>query len=196
MPIALQSFLDRHRPDKALKKVSAEHVNTYRGHLPEALLELWHTHGFGFYGDGLIQLIDPDRYRDNLWGWLMREEPDMERLPIALGAFGEVFYYRKLSDDGDEDVSYLNPHTSEGDCLIWSLPDFFNQWCCDNENIATLLQPDRVRQAAQTQGPLADNEIYYFVPALRLGGSGGMNTVARGDAAVQLDLLLQLALDN
>ena len=196
MPIALQSFLDRHRPDKALEKASAEHVNKYRGHLPEALLELWQTHGFGFYGDGLIQLIDPDRYRDNLWGWLMREEPDMERLPIALGAFGEVFYYRKLSDDGDEDVSYLNPHTSEGDCLIWSLPDFFNQWCCDNENIATLLQPDRVRQAAQTQGPLADNEIYYFVPALRLGGSGGMNTVARGDAAVQLDLLLHLALDN
>ena len=196
MTIALQAFVDRYIPGAALIKATPDQLQRYRAHLPEPLLELWQTHGFGFYGNGLLQLIDPDRYRDNLWGWLMRDEPDMERLPIALGAFGEVFYYRKLSDDGDEDISYLDPHTSEADCLIWSLPNFFNQWCCDDENIATLLQPERVRQSAQASGPLAENEMYYFVPALRLGGSGAIDTVARGDAAVQLDLLLQLALDS
>ena len=48
-------------------------------------------------------------YQDVLWSWLMKDQPDMTRLPIAISAFGLVFYYRLLSEDGDEDISFIDP---------------------------------------------------------------------------------------
>lgn len=54
----------------------------------------------------------------------MKDQPDMTRLPIAISAFGLVFYYRLLSEDGDEDVSFIDPHNSDIGVTAWSLTDF------------------------------------------------------------------------
>lgn len=194
--LALTAFLKQHPPTPGLKSATAEQLARYAEHLPAALLELWQQHGFGFYGRGLVQLIDPDLYRDNLWGWLMRDEPDLERLPIALSPLGTVFYYRRLSDDGDEDVSYLNPHTSTTGCAAWSLSDFFNDWLTEPENLSDLMQADELDALVRQAGPLQANEMYFHEPALRLGGEGELTGICRGSAPVHLDLLLQLALGD
>ena len=196
MSIALQPFADTHAPDPGNRKAGADTVARYREHLPASLIELWRTHGFGLYGGGLIQLIDPDQYRDVLWGWLMREEEDMSRLPIALSAFGDIFYYRRLSDAGDEDVCFIDPHTSATGDLAWSLDDFFNDWCRDPESVEKFLTQPMFDQAVAAHGPLSPGEIYYFVPALRLGGERSVQQASRGDAAVHLNFLLDLALDG
>jgi hypothetical protein len=195
MSIALSHFIQRHKPATNLVKPSAELITNYQEHLPESLLELWSTHGFGFYGDGLIQLINPDLYRENFWQWLLLEDEDMTRLPIALTAFGEIFYYRSLSDDGDEDVSFLDPHVSESGDLAWSLEDFFNDWCCDEEQYSDFLDSKMLQQAISMKGPLEKNQIYYYVPALRLGGKRDIENIDKGDAPTHLELLLQLALE-
>lgn len=190
---SLQPFLQRHPPSAGLTPATPAQLARYAGHLPAPLLALWQRHGFGFYGRGLIQLIDPDVYRDNLWGWLMRDEPDMDRLPIALSAMGTIFYYRKLSEDGDEDVSFLNPHTSESGCAVWSLEQFFNEWLGENDNLTDQLHANEFDAMAAQAGPLARDEMYFHEPALRLGGDGRLAHIARGSAPVHLDLLLQLA---
>jgi hypothetical protein len=155
---------------------------------------LWRDHGFGFYGRGLVQLIDPDVYSENLWGWLMRDEPDMERLPIALSAMGTIFYYRRLSDDGDEDVSFLNPHRSESGCTVWSLEQFFNDWLGEPDNLTDYLHAEQFDALAAHAGPLQPDEMYFHEPALRLGGDGSLAHIARGSAPLHLNLLLELAL--
>jgi hypothetical protein len=192
---ALAPFLHKHPPTPGLVPATAEQLARYDGHLPAALLALWRQHGFGFYGGGLVQLIDPDLYRDNLWGWLMREEPDMDRLPIALSAMGTIFYYRRLSDDGDEDVSFINPHTSETGCAVWSLENFFNEWLTDDETLADHLHAAQFDALVARAGPLARDEMYFHEPALRLGGDGSLERIARGSAPVHLGLLLELALE-
>lgn len=196
MTLQLQAFLDAHPPAGDMRKASPDTIERYKSHLPEALLALWTRHGFGHYGNGLIQLIDPDSYRDNLWRWLLLDEPDMSRLPFALSAFGDVFYYRSLSDEGDEDVAVLDPHRSASDVIVWSLEDFFNDWCCDAETISGFLDAPLLGEARASKGALLRDEIYVFVPALRLGGTRSAAHVDRGDARVHLELLLQLALDG
>lgn len=191
---ALAPFLQQHPPRPGLTPATAEQLARYDGHLPASLLALWRRHGFGFYGRGLVQLIDPDLYRDNLWGWLMRDEPDMDRLPIALSALGTIFYYRRLSDAGDEDVSFLNPHTSEAGCAVWSLDQFFNEWLCDDETLKDHLHAEDFDAMVAQAGPLARDEMYFHEPALRLGGDGSLARIARGSAPVHLGLLLELAL--
>lgn len=192
MTLQFQPFVDRHPPDGVTEKPDAAKLARYAGHLPDSLLALWSAHGFGWYGNGLIQIIDPDKYRDKLWGWLMRDE-DMDRLPIALGAFGDILYYRKLSDDGDEDVAFIDPHTSQTGVVEWSLDAFFNGWCCDDDEVAGFFDIGLITEAAARKGPLEHDQMYFFVPALRLGGERTAQHVDRGDARVQLDLLLQFA---
>jgi len=191
---ALTPFLQRHPPTAGLKKATAEQLTRYAEHLPAPLLALWRDHGFGFYGNGLVQLIDPDIYSENLWGWLMRDEPDMERLPIALSTMGTIFYYRRLNDDGDEDVSFLDPHRSAGGCTVWSLEQFFNEWLGEPDNLTDYLHAEQIDALAAHAGPLQSNEMYFHVPALRLGGDGSLAHIARGSAPVHLNVLLELAL--
>ena len=205
MAIQLQTFIDTHAPGENLQQASAELVARYRNHLPASLIELWQTHGFGFYGDGLIQLINPEQYQDNLWGWLMYDEEDMSRLPIALSAFGDILYFRNLTGEEDEaldeeedevDVAFIDPHTSQTGSLVWSLEEFFNDFCCDDEVIEEFFCRSRLLQTRELKGELAADEIYYHVPALRLGGDGEPANSDKGNASVQLDLLLQMALGS
>lgn len=167
----------------------------YQEYLPAELLELWKTHGFGFYGNGLIQIINPELYQDNLWDWLLKTEPDMNRLPIAISAFGVIFYYRKLSDV-DEDISFIDPQTSEVDVTVWSLVDFFNDWLCDDEIIEVFLEKTLLEKAQQKYGKLAENKMYCFLPPLRMGGRKEDLNLDIGSTVVHLDLLYQLAISQ
>ena len=192
----LQTFIDKFSVDQAGNTVSPETVKKYQAYLPEALLELWQNHGFGFYGNGLLQIINPELYQDVLWSWLMKDQPDMTRLPIAISAFGLVFYYRLLSDDGDEDVSFIDPHNSDIGVTAWSLTDFFNDWICDDEIIEQFLEKSSLAKAQTQYGKLTDNQMYCYLPALRLGGRASDLNLDKGDAATHLDFLYQLAVNN
>ena len=192
----LQTFINKFSVDQAGNTVSFETVKKYQAYLPEALLELWQNHGFGFYGNGLLQIINPELYQDVLWSWLMKDQPDMTRLPIAISAFGLVFYYRLLSEDGDEDVSFIDPHNSDIGVTAWSLTDFFNDWICDDEIIEQFLEKSALAKAQTQYGKLTDNQMYCYLPALRLGGRASDLNLDKGDAATHLDFLYQLAVNN
>lgn len=192
----LQSFIDKFPVDQVGNTVNIEIIKKYQSYLPDALLELWREHGFGFYGNGLIQIIDPERYQDVLWSWLLKDEPDMTRLPIAISAFGIVFYYRRLSDAGDEDISFMDPHNSDIGVTVWSLNDFFNEWLCDDEIIEQFLEKSALSQAQEKYGKLAHDQMYCYLPALRLGGRASDLNLDKGDAPTHLDFLYQLALDS
>jgi len=192
----LQTFINKFSVDQAGNTVSPETVKKYQAYLPEALLELWQNHGFGFYGNGLLQIINPELYQDVLWSWLMKDQPDMARLPIAISAFGLVFYYRVLSEEGDEDISFIDPHNSDIGVTAWSLTDFFNDWICDDEIIEQFLEKSALAKAQTQYGKLTDNQMYCYLPALRLGGRASDLNLDKGDAATHLDFLYQLAVNN
>ncbi len=188
----LQQYINKFPVDVAGNSVSDEIIKKYQNYLPAELLELWKTYGFGFYGNGLIQIINPELYQDNLWDWLLKSEPDKSRLPIAISAFGVIFYYRKLSDE-DEDISFIDPQTSEVDVTVWSLEEFFNEWLCDDEIIEVFLEKTLLEKAQKKYGKLPENKMYCFLPPLRMGGSKEDLNLDIGSTVVHLDLLYQLA---
>lgn len=191
--LKLHTFVERCPPIGPLKPATQDVLERYRPLLPASLLELWERHGFGRYARGLVEVINPQDYEAILWKWLMRDE-DPSRLPIALTAFGGIFYYRRLTDE-DEDVSYLDPHGPEYQAVVcaWSLDQFFNEYLPDPEVESNLLDADLVRASIATIGPLEGGECFQFTPALRLGGTRDVRFVTKGNGQVHLDLLHQLA---
>ena len=191
----LQAFLDCFPPDEGVRPAPTELLERFRGVLPDSLLSLWAGPGLGWYGGGLLQLVDPLDHLETLGGWLTRDLSDLSRVPVALTAFGKLVYYRRLGE-GVEDVSVLDPHRPAGgaEVLAWSLDDAFNEALCDPEVQKDVLDRDLARQAALRLGQLEPGEMFFYVPALMLGGNDDLASVSKGSAPVHLDFLLQLAL--
>lgn len=216
----VQKFLQVH-PKYSAEPVSDEIIERYINVCPDLLLKFWKEHGFGTYGSGFIQFINPDDYREVVNTWLMRADDGM-RIPFAISAFGDVFYWRHIhnpnpSEDFPEwvfDVSYFNPHNSETGLCAYSMGEFFGEYIVDSEIVEAFKWPyhsgypigvienqmsgndetdtSLFSKALKKLGVLGKDEMYFFVPALRLGGIDDIEYVEKGNAVVHLDILFQL----
>ena len=178
-------FLKNFTPDSPLIKPTQEVLAYYEGILPEALLDFWKEYGFGNYGKGLIKVINPLEYKDNLYEWLGRE--DKSKVPIMMSAFGELFYYRKLTEV-DDDVSVLDIHYRRINVCAYSFNGFID-FISDEEVYKELLREALFNEAMDKLGPLKSNEIFMFAPALSLGGAEELKYIDKGDASTHQQLL-------
>jgi hypothetical protein len=185
--------------DKFLKKFKAtqakcgkpKNVSKYRKLLPDFMFELWEKHGFGKYNDGLIEIIDPNDYLATLETWLGKKTPNY--VPIMISGFGDLFYYRKLSET-DEDVCRIDPHYGKITTTpFWSLKDFFNEYLCKPSTMNDILDKKLFKEAIKKKGRLGENEIYLFAPTLALGGAREIEYVDKGNCRVHLEMLFQLS---
>jgi len=184
----MEKFLAAYPPTPAVP-VADEVLAHYRELLPVPLLSLWQHYGFGEFEGGLLRLIHPDTYRAALETWLGGPKPHYT--PIALSAFGDLFYYRRLTDS-DEDVCLLDPHHGQISDCAWSLTDFFDAYLLDADVRESVLRQSLFVAARQQLGPLLADEQYCFVPALALGGAETVDFLSKGNAPVHLQLLFQL----
>jgi hypothetical protein len=186
--MAFDKFLEKFPPTQAAPPGS-DLIEKYSKVLPAQLIELWQTQGIGKYADGYLELVNPDLFNDTLATWLAKRVPTY--VPIVISAFGDLFYYRKLTET-DEDVCVLDPHYRSINNCTWSINSFFNDYLTADSFYDTFLRRELFLSAQQIKGPLALNEIYFFVPALALGGAEEAKYIDKGNAQVQMDILFQL----
>ena len=172
-----------------MQKPDEEILNFGRQMLPKEILELWEDHGFGAYGDGLIKVVDPRAYWNSLYSWLGRK--DFSRIPIIVTAFGDIFYYRKLADNVN-DVSLLNIHYRRTEACGASYQDFFERYILDKGVVKKVLRADLYQQAVKKLGKLDDPDIFFFTPALALGGGEDIKYIEKGNGAVHQQVLLAI----
>ncbi len=193
--IQFEKFISHHKPIGILEKVNVSLLKKYEDLVPTGLLEIWQHYGFGFYGNGFLQVINPDHFHEVLCGWLLRE-PDPTRIPFMITAFDTVIYYRLLgvSESGlvAEDVAFLEPNYRESDVFTWSLDEFFDDFICKEENLQQMFYYENFEIAKEKYGTLEIDTMYCFKLALSMGGSESIDEMIQGNARVQLDLLLQM----
>ena len=182
-------FVKKYKPGENLQKPDEEILHFGRQMLPKEIIELWEDYGFGAYGDGLIKVVDPRAYRNSLYAWLGRK--DLNRIPILVTAFGDIFYYRKL-ENNENDVSLLNIHYRRTEVCGASYQDFFERYLLDKGVIKRVLRADLYRQAVKKFGRLGDPDIFFFVPALVLGGGEAIKYIEKGNGAVHQMVLLSI----
>lgn len=163
--IALRAFAKAHPPRADNVPASADALARHKGDVPAALLELWRKHGFGFYGDRQICLIEPDAWQATLDRWIVSPPDAVRRVPIALTPFGAIVYYRKLTA-ADEDVATLDPVTRKVDVVSWSLTEFFNTVLCDPASLDALAPSHLLDAGRREAGALKRGEVYHVDPVL------------------------------
>ena len=155
---------------------------------PDALLDFMKNYGFGNYGNGIVKLIDPEEYMNGLYTWLGGR--DFSKIPFMMTGFGDLYYFRNLGD-GNYDIAMLDIHYRNITVPAWSIEDFVS-YITDEETAANILRRDLFREAAAKCGRLEADEIYYFVPALIIGGAEDIKYINKGKANVHHQVLFQL----
>lgn len=177
------------KPSSDLVKPTKEELKQFEDILPSQLLNFWKEYGFGNYGNGIIKVINPLDYMESLYEWIGKE--DFSKLPILVTGFGDIFYYRKLSEV-DEDICLLNIHYRNITVCSYSLESFFESYIVDEDNYSGILKKELFDQAYTVKGNLKPNDIYFFVPSLILGGKESVESIDKGNVNVHQSLLFQL----
>lgn len=167
----------------------------YRDRIPDSLDYLWRKAGVSNWAGNSFQLVDPATYAglidDLLAGnrFIARDEV----VPYGLTAFGRMsLWHRRFGlinvDFPDARICYMDKPEAELDwqrqqyAILAGMPgkvvgDFYN-----------LLEP-----SLRKFGPIAEGEMYGFVPALAMGGSEDIEHLQKLRAPEHLSLLSQLS---
>lgn len=196
---SVSAFL-QHFPPAHTRPVPQAHLDRYATRLPEPFLDLWRAGGFGTYGGGLLEVIDPDEYQEILDGWLGGQDGSETRIPFLRSAFGVLYYWRRLGERQPEgtyeayDVAYLNPHDSTSGVSDLDADSFLGMTLPDSsaelEYDPFDLWPD---VQARAEAELRPGVMYGFALALRLGGDLDAASLISVQAREHLSLLLALA---
>jgi len=185
----LEKFKSHYIPDADCTLASEATIQKYEAKIPVTLLEIWKTTGFGKYNNGLIEFVNPEDFEDSLWTWLGKEVPNY--VPFAISAFGELFYYRRLSEV-DEDVCIIDIQYREIKTLIWSMKGFLEDLLLDEEDRTIWLREKLFMEAFKQQGKLEKHEVFTFTPILAFGGAEEVEYLKKGNAQIYLDLVFQM----
>lgn len=185
----LQNFNNQYKPTGTAVPASSEIINHYKSKVPELLIKLWEENGFSKYNDGIIELVNPKDFEQVLWMWLGKEVESY--VPFAITAFGELFYYRKLTET-DEDVCMIDIQYRTIETLVWSLESFFEDFLTNETDRQTWLREDLFMHAIDVLDKLALNDIFTISPALAMGGAAERGSLQKGNAQVYQDIIFQM----
>ncbi|OON62784.1 hypothetical protein B0920_04950 [Massilia sp. KIM] len=190
-----------HLPPTSLRRQpSAEHAKILSGHLPEKLFEYWREVGLGGFGDGLFWLVDPIEYSPVAKAWAEAGGLDSGGLwIIARSAFGQLFLWDE-STTSIVTISASDQTIYRSDARTAPVPEeadlhlsiFIGMQNPDDLDLEDVNEKGLFRRALKKLGPLNDNEMYGFEPALVLGGMPVLENLRKVSAIEHLLLLPQL----
>ena len=183
-----------------------EILHFYQDKLPERLLEYWTEYGFCGWGDGIFWFVNPQDYHDILQTWLQntefakRAESGVDSYyVIGRSAFGDLIVWGTTSGqslDINSNFGMISPTDNtedleeDGETLTVDL--FFasiSKESLDEKDVNEKLLFER---AYNRLGPLNDDEMYAFVPALALGGTNKLENLKKVKAIEHLNFLADL----
>jgi hypothetical protein len=183
--------------DKA-KPVAKEVMARYQGILPDGLLEFWARHGNQLvFGDGYIQMCDPALFEPVISSWFDGDpefEPD-RLIVYGLGYSGDLMICDGSTHNISVDVQgsefrrdrFNSPPKTGENYLDFFLAHVFKLGTVTPRFID---KNDIFNEAVTKHGPLAQGEMFTWVPPLQLAKMG--NRIEKVDAEVQISILQEL----
>ena len=178
----IKSFLGTYAPGKDLYKASDDIINEYNNILPEEIITLWYSYGFGNYGKGIVKIIYPTLYRNNL-DYLLKEK-DKNNIPFMITGFGDIYYINK-----DKEIYLYKIHYKKNEYCAKNLEEFFKDYIVHSKVLNNELRYNLFNQAVKSLGELDNDDIFNFIPSLRFGGKEQEGYIQKTDAVTAQSLL-------
>lgn len=173
--------------------VSIETINKYKGILPDELLSIWQTMGYGVYEDGFLQLVNPDEY-EFVFDYIDKLlEPS---IVFGITALGDLLIWegnnnKTIASDEGNRVKIINIQSCKSralDNFRGAIDIFFDDYFIAKKDYfdskAYLDVKDKLPK-------LQYGQCYGYVPALALGGKASNKNLQVVDAKTYIDIVGQ-----
>ncbi len=173
--------------------VSIEAINKYKGILPDELLSIWQTMGYGVYEDGFLQLVNPDEY-EFVFDYIDKLlEPS---IVFGITALGDLLIWegnnnKTIASDEGNRVKIINIRSCKSralDNFRGAIDIFFDDYFIAKKDYfdskAYLDVKDKLPK-------LQYGQCYGYVPALALGGKASNKNLQVVDAKTYIDIVGQ-----
>lgn len=173
-------------------------VGSYRGRVPEALIDFWQQNGIGTVLDGYFQFCDPARYSGILklvFGGDTEIHPEQTHV-LGFGAFGTIIAWNEVYQNVTIDLvrgrvscqalvtgKTYDPNLAVTSELMLLDSPTFDEYGADAQK---LFKPARSKL-----GNLGMGQIYGFKPILALGGNRALANLAIYEALPHMAILAQ-----
>jgi len=195
-----QDLFDEFGEPSISKKAKPSQIESYRGKLPDKLLEFWQQFGFCGFKNGLYWLVNPSNYESIVESWIGDTEINKQDnySVIARNGFGTLYLWGTntghkltikpsmgwiLEEDGDEE------YIKKGDSN-YAMESFLSlkeaEWFDINDSNT---KKPLFNQAVKKFGALKENEVFGFEPALFLGGEQTLDKLNKLDLQTHLSIL-------
>lgn len=196
-------FIDEFGEATQRVEVPESCINKWNGKLPEQLLTYWKAEGWCAYADGLLWTVNPDDYEDLIDEWLADtglDQVDSFHV-IARSAFGDLYACGEKTGLSVTVACPLNKilalrnelKPKSKDDLDLSIRSFFAFSEPPDYDLQDESDKPLFKRALAKLGPLEEDEVYGFEPALVLGGKMRLENLAKLKLDVHLTILRQLA---
>ncbi|GAB7226459.1 GAD-like domain-containing protein [Vibrio rotiferianus] len=185
------------------QEVPLQALEHYEGILPTNLLAYWERHGWCGYNNGLYWTVNPNDYRDiieRLCALSQLDDPS-ETYVIARGAFGNLEIWNSKRGNVMSYYPVIGllhqwhaeemPEQSEEELELDMALFFESASSYRHEQVDEYEEP-LFERALDKLGPLAENEMYAFVPATCLGGKWLLENLQKVDITTHLEMLMDL----
>lgn len=143
------------------EKVSKEAIDKYDGKIPEEVLKIWKTYGFGSILNGYLKIINPEKIQVILEVVYSRHQ---DSIPLFTTSMGDIIVWEK-----ERYLIILNFRKMAVSVISVGF-DFFLEDLNDESFLDEELNYQPYPKAVEKYGHLAYDECFGFVPLLGLGG--------------------------
>ncbi|MFX1683018.1 GAD-like domain-containing protein [Mitsuaria sp. CC2] len=197
-----EAFIEEFGEADSRQPVPESDIAAWTGKLPDQLMAYWREEGWGRYGEGRFWFVNPADYEDIVDEWL--ENSPLEQIDsfhvIARTAFGKLYLCGQRSGQS----ATINCATN----AVFAVPKRLKPKTPDARDMSILvfLGVDREEcdlddedgkpmfaRAMKALGPLAEDEVYGFEPALVAGGRMRVENLRKLKIDQHLTILRQLA---
>lgn len=144
------------------KKVNEKEILKYQEKLPEELIDVWKTYGFGTFANAFIKVIHPDEYFTVLENSYLRYE---QAIPIFATAMGDLIVWEK-----GQYVNLINYRKGIVH-VVSSGFEFFLEDLKDESFMTDELMWDPYLEAVHKYSRPGYEECFGYTPLLGMGGA-------------------------
>ena len=196
-------FLEQFGAPRKSENATADLIKDADNYLPCRLKDYWQEFGFCSFKDGLFWIVNPTEYAGILELWFEQASitSDEQLSVIARSAFGHLYIwgensgYKYKIDPGNSLVIELKGSKQQiaENGPTESLQDFFYSTDPDYVDLKDERGTPLFSAAINKFGPLTTDDMFTFEPALFLGGQQTLNSIAKVNIFIQLEILAKMA---
>lgn len=154
-----EKFKKKHGKPADCETVTPKQIESFKGKLPEALLDEWSENGWCSYGGGLFWTVNPEDFEDVLEDWV---DDDAGKYVYLRTAFGSMIFW-----DGERNyfVDVLHKDVSQ---IFNEVESVFDTTLCTKDFLEYVVLQKTFKAALPKLGKMKKDECYGFLPPIAI----------------------------